>query len=215
MTTIRVLLVDDHAVVRDGLAALLLAQADVQVVGSFGDAEEALRAVAQLQPNVIILDIAMPRLNGIEAARLFHDEYPDAPILVLSMYADTEHVYQALRAGANGYVLKESASSEVVAAVRALHGGVRYMSERIGGWVLEDYLHGRAADGPLEKLSARERQVMRLVVDGRTSAEIAALLNLSPKSIDTYRSRMMTKLSVEDLPALVKFAIRHGVTTVE
>ena len=213
--TIKVLLVDDHAVVRDGLAALLLAQPDLQVVGSFGEAQEALRSVAQLQPNVIILDIAMPRLNGIEAARLFHDESPDAPILMLSMYADTEHVYQALRAGANGYVLKESAASEVVAAVRALHAGGRYMSERIGGWVLEDYLHGRAADDPLEKLSARERQVMQLVVEGRTSAEIAALLNLSPKSVDTYRSRMMTKLAVEDLPALVKFAIRHGITTIE
>ena len=213
--TIRVLLVDDHAVVRDGLAALLHAQPDLQVVGSFGDAHDALRAVTQLQPNIILLDIAMPRLNGIEAARLFHDEYPDAPILMLSMYADTEHVYQALRAGANGYVLKESAASEVVAAVRALNAGGRYMSERIGGWVLEDYLHGRAADDPLEKLSARERQVMQLVVEGRTSAEIAALLNLSPKSIDTYRSRMMTKLAVEDLPALVKFAIRHGITTIE
>lgn len=213
--TIRVLLVDDHAVVRDGLAALLHAQPDLQVVGSFGDAQDALRAVTQLQPNIIVLDIAMPRLNGIEAARQFHDEYPDAPILMLSMYADTEHVYQALRAGANGYVLKESAASEVVAAVRVLHAGGRYMSERIGGWVLEDYLHGRAADDPLEKLSARERQVMQLVVEGRTSAEIAALLNLSPKSIDTYRSRMMTKLAVEDLPALVKFAIRHGITTIE
>ncbi len=213
--TIRVLLIDDHAVVRDGLTALLHAQADIEVVGSFGEARDGLRAAEQLLPSVLILDIAMPRLNGIEAARLFQDRYPEVPILILSMYADTEHVYQALRAGANGYVLKESAASEVVTAVRSLHSGGRYMSERIGGWVLDDYLHGRAGDDPLDRLSARERQVMQQVVEGRTSAEIAALLNLSPKSVDTYRSRMMTKLAVEDLPSLVKFAIRHGVTGIE
>lgn len=213
--TIRVLIIDDHAVVRDGLTALLHAQPDIEVVGSFGEARDGLQAAAQLDPGVVILDIAMPRLNGIEAARLFQEDYPNVSILMLSMYADTEHVYQALRAGANGYVLKESAASEVVTAVRALYSGGRYMSERIGGWVLDDYLHGRAGDDPLDRLSARERQVMQQVVEGRTSAEIAALLNLSPKSVDTYRSRMMSKLSLEDLPSLVKFAIRHGITGVE
>jgi len=212
---IRVLLVDDHAVVRDGLTALLHAHSGIEVVGSFGEGREALLAAARLQPQIAILDIAMLRLNGIETARLFHDEFPEVSLLMLSMYADTEHVNQALRAGASGYVLKESAASEVVAAVRALAAGGRYMSERIGGWVLEDYLNGRAADDPLERLSARERQVMQQVVEGRTSAEIAALLNLSPKSVDTYRSRMMTKLDVEDLPSLVKFAIRHGITNIE
>lgn len=213
--SIRVVLVDDHAVVREGLTALLHAQSGIEVVGSFGEGREALLAAGRLQPQVAILDIAMQRLNGIETARLLHDEYPDISLLMLSMYADTEHVNQALRAGASGYVLKESAASEVVAAVRALAAGGRYMSERIGAWVLEDYLQGRAADDPLERLSARERQVMQQVVEGRTSAEIAALLNLSPKSVDTYRSRMMTKLDVEDLPSLVKFAIRHGITNVE
>ena len=212
---INVLLLDDHAVVRDGLQALLTAQPDIRVIGSFGDARRAVQFAAESPPDVAVLDIAMPGLDGIEAARRIHDQCPDTHVLMLSMHASPEHVYQALRAGASGYVLKESAGGEVVAAVRAVHGGRRYLSEKISPRTLEDYIRERGTDHPLERLSRRELQVLKLIVQGSTSAEVGKLLGLSPKSVDTYRSRMMHKLEIDDLASLVKFAIRHGVTSVE
>ncbi len=211
---ISVLLLDDHAVVRDGLGALLAAQPDVRVAGSFGLAAEALQFVAASPPDVAVLDIALGDMDGIDAARRIHDLCPETHILMLSMHASPEYVYQALRAGASGYVLKESAGEEVVAAVRAVHEGRRFLSEKISARSVEDYLRERGGESPLERLSARERQVMKLIVEGHASGEIAALLGVSPKSVDTYRSRMMTKLGIDDLPGLVKFAIRHGVTSI-
>jgi DNA-binding NarL/FixJ family response regulator len=212
---ISVLLLDDHAVVRDGLQALLAAQADIRVVGSFGDSGRAISFAAESPPDVAVLDIALPGLDGIEAARRIHDLCPDTHILMLSMHASPEHVYQALRAGASGYVLKESAGGEVVAAVRTVHAGRRYLSEKLSPRALDDYIRERGPDHPLERLSRRELQVLKLTVEGNTSNRIGALLGLSPKSIDTYRSRMMNKLELDDLASLVKFAIRHGITSVE
>jgi DNA-binding NarL/FixJ family response regulator len=213
--SIDVLLLDDHAVVRDGLQALLAAQPGIRIVGSFGDAGRAVSFAAEAPPDVAVLDIAMPGLDGIEAARRIHDLCPGTHILMLSMHASPEHVYQALRAGASGYVLKESAGSEVVAAVHAVHAGRRYLSEKISPRVLDDYIRERGPDHPLERLSRRELQVLKLIVEGHTSNEVGGLLGLSPKSIDTYRSRMMSKLGIDDLASLVKFAIRQGVTSVE
>ncbi len=215
LAPIRVILVDDHAIVREGVAYLLEAQADIRVTGSFGDGAEAVRRAAAEPPDVAIVDIAMPGLNGIEVTRQIHDACAGTQVVILSMYASPESVHQALRAGARGYVLKESAGAEVIEAVRAVHRGLRYVSRRIDADALERYIHERGADDPLEMLSTREREVLQLVVEGRTSAEIAAQLGLSPKSVETYRSRMMAKLEIEDLPALVKFAIRHGVTSME
>jgi DNA-binding NarL/FixJ family response regulator len=212
---IDVLLLDDHAVVRDGLRALLAVQPDIRVVGSFDDAAQAVAFASATPPHVAVLDIAMPGLDGVEAAQRIHDCCPDTRILMLSMHASPEHIYQALRAGASGYVLKESAGSEVVAAVRAVHAGRRYLSEKLSPRALEDYMRERDTEHPLERLSRRELQVLKLIVDGATSAEAAALLGLSPKSVDTYRSRTMVKLEIDDLAGLVKFAIRHGVTSLE
>ena len=213
--TIRVLLVDDHAVVREGVGHLLDAQAGMRVIGSFGDGREAVRDAALEHPDVAIVDIAMPGMNGIEVARQIHDACPETRILMLSMHASPEYVHQSFQAGAQGYLLKESAGSEVVNAVRAVSEGKRYLSQRIGGEAIERYLGERAADNPLLRLSARERQVLQFVVEGKSSAEVAELLGLSPKSVESYRSRMLTKLGLEDLPSLVKFAIRHGLTSVE
>ena len=200
--------------VRDGLAALLGAQPDVRVAGSFATATEALRFVAQTPPDVAVLDIALPGLDGIEAAKRIQDQAPETRILMLSMHASAEFVYQALRAGALGYVLKDSAGDEVVTAVRAVYEGRRYLSGKIPERALEEYLSERGPEHPLERLSPRERQVLKLIVEGHTSNEVAALLGVSSKSIDTYRSRLMAKLGIEDMPALVKFAIRHGLTSV-
>jgi DNA-binding NarL/FixJ family response regulator len=212
---INVVLVDDHAVVRDGLRALLESQADLHVAASFGDATTAVRYCVDEHPDVVLLDIALPGLGGIEAAKQIHDQCVGAKILMLSMHSGAEYVHQALRAGANGYVLKESAGAEVIEAVRTVHTGTRFLSRKLSPQAVDAYALQRGPEAPLERLSARERQVLKLVVEGRTSNEIASLLGLSPKSIDTYRSRMMLKLGIDDVPTLVKFAIRHGITSVE
>jgi DNA-binding NarL/FixJ family response regulator len=211
---IRILLLDDHALVREGVSRLLEAQPDMRVVGSFGDAEAALAFAAAEQPELAIVDIAMPQASGIDVARRLREASPDTQLLVLTMHSNPEYVHQALLAGALGYVAKESAGPVLVEAVRAVQAGRRYLSESLGTEALQRYLQGREDADPLGRLSAREREVLRHTVEGCTIAETAQRLGLSPKSVETYRSRLMTKLGIEDLPALVKFAIRHGVTTV-
>jgi DNA-binding NarL/FixJ family response regulator len=206
---IRIVLVDDHALVREGVARLLEEAPDMRVIGSFDDDAVAVRFAARAEPDVAILDVAMPHASGIDVARRLRAVSPRTKLLMLSMHARAEYVRQALWAGANGYVLKESAGEEVVAAVRAIRAGKRYLSAKIRACALDDC----ASEDPLERLSAREMEVLKLVVEGNTSLEVATRLGLSPKSIDTYRSRLMTKLDLEHLPALVKFAIRRGLTS--
>jgi DNA-binding NarL/FixJ family response regulator len=206
---IRIVLIDDHALVRDGVARLLEEAPDLRVVGSFDDDAVAVRFAACAAPDVAVLDIAMPRASGIDVARRLRAASPKTQLVMLSMHARAEYVQQAVWAGANGYVLKEAAGTEVVAAVRAVHAGKRYLSAKIAPRTLGDSEH----EDPLERLSVREMEVLKLVVEGNTSHEMATLLGLSPKSIDTYRSRLMTKLDVEHLPALVKLAIRRGLTS--
>ncbi len=211
---IRILLLDDHEVVREGVSRLLEAQPDMRVVGSFRDGKAALRCAAQEQPDVAILDITMPHESGVEIARQLRAASPDTHVLILSMHSDPEYVRQALEAGALGYVVKDAAGRVLVEAVRAVHGGRRFLSDSVSREALQRYQPSSAEDDPLARLSARERQVLQLVVEGASNAAIAARLGLSPKSVETYRSRMMAKLEIEDLPTLVKFAIRSGITTI-
>jgi DNA-binding NarL/FixJ family response regulator len=216
--TITVLLADDHAVVRDGLRLLLEAQPDLSVIGDAANGREAVRQVARLCPDVVVMDIAMPELNGIEAAREIGEVCPSTQIIILSIHSTTEHVFRALQAGARGYLLKESAGIEVVNAVRAVYAGHRYLSQKISDSLIDDYVRQRQAaeaKSPLARLSPREREVLQLVVEGKSSAEIADTLSLSVKTVETYRTRLMHKLGVSDLPALVKFAIQHGLTSLE
>jgi DNA-binding NarL/FixJ family response regulator len=203
--TISVLVADDHAVMRDGLKAVLEA-AGMRVVAQAADGRAAVRRALETLPDVVLLDIAMPGLNGIEAAAQLREKCPATRIVMLSMHSTSEHVHRALDAGASGYLLKESAAAEIVAAVRSVHAGKQYLSAAVAG------LERRPGASPLARLSARERQVLQLVVEGRSSAEIAATVHLSPKSVDSYRSRLMKKLGVADVPALVKFALLHGLT---
>jgi len=212
---IRVVLADDHAVVRDGLAVLLEAQTDIEVVGAAANGRQAVRLVLELHPDVVVMDIAMPELNGIEATRQIHDAVTSTQVLVLSMHSTTEHIFRALQAGARGYLLKDSAGAEVVDAIRVVHAGRRYLSQKIASTVVDDYISERHRASPLDSLSPRERQILQLVAEGKSSAEAAAMLFLSPKTVDTYRSRMMQKLDIDDLPTLVKFAIQHGVTQLD
>jgi DNA-binding NarL/FixJ family response regulator len=216
--SITVFIADDHAVVRDGLRYLLEAQDDLRVIGDAADGRSAVRQVAQLRPDVAIVDVAMPGLNGIEATRQICQSCPEVRAIILSMHSTSEHVFRALQAGAKGYLLKESAGVEVVSAVRAVYAGHRYLSQKISDQVIESYARLRdtaQAASPLALLTEREREVLQLVVEGNTSAQIAALLSLSRKTVETYRSRLMRKLGIEDVPSLVKFAIQHGLTPLE
>lgn len=213
--TIRILLADDHTIVRDGLRALLETQPGFQVVAGVSNGREAVQAACQLKPDVVVMDIAMPELNGLEAAGQIQRACPHIKIIILSIHATSEHIYQALRAGAMGYLLKESAGNELVEAVRTVAAGKRYLAQRISDTVLEEYLRQRAEahqPSPLESLSAREREVLQLVAEGLSSAQIAERLSLSPRTVETYRARLMNKLNLRDLPAVIRFAIEHGLT---
>lgn len=215
---ITVFLADDHAVVRDGLKLLLESQADMKVVGDAADGRVALQQLGRLRPDVAILDIAMPGLNGIEITGQLKQIAPSTKVVILSMHSTPEHIYRALQAGARGYLLKESAGLEVVKAVRRVHAGRRYLSEAISNQVINGFLrHGKEAaeESPLERLSPREREILQLVVEGKSSAEIAEILFLSAKTVETYRSRLMQKLGIGDIPGLVKFAIQHGLTPIK
>ncbi len=216
--TITVLLADDHAVVRDGLQLLLEAQGDIKVVGDAANGHEAVHQVERLRPDVVVMDIAMPELNGIEATQQIREGCPSAQVVILSMHYTSEHIFRALQAGARGYLLKESAGIEVVNAVRTVQAGHRYLSQKISDKVIDNYVHQREAaetTSPLARLSPRERQVLQLVAEGKSSAEIASVLSLSHKTVETYRSRLMQKLGISDLPSLVKFAIRQGLIPLE
>ncbi len=211
--TVKVLIADDHAVVRDGLRALLEAHPEITVVGDASDGRQAMSQVFSLSPDVVIMDISMPDLNGIEATRQLIERSPQLKIIILSILGTSEHVFRALQAGARGYLLKESAGREVVEAVLAVAEGKRYLSQPIAETLVADYVRQRelaAEKSPLELLSAREREILKLVLEGKSSAEIGKQLFLSAKTVETYRSRMMRKLGVSDLPGLVKFAIQHG-----
>lgn len=213
---ISVFIVDDHAVVRDGLRLFLESQNDINVIGEAANGRQAVRLFSRLKPDVTVIDIHMPEMDGIEAARQICEKMPSARLLMLSMYADAEHIYRAFQSGASGYLLKDCAGTEVTAAVRALHQGRRYISPKITGTLLDGYLYHRQKSkdlSPVDQLTPREYQTLQLVADGKSSAEIGELLNLSPKTIETYRSRLMDKLAVRNLPQLVKFAVRHGITS--
>ncbi|MHB0878002.1 MAG: response regulator [Anaerolineae bacterium] len=213
-----VLLADDHAIISDGLRVILDSQVDMKVVGVAANGNQAVAQVQRLHPDVVVMDISMPVLNGIDAARQITDQSPDTRIIILSVHASSEHVFHALQAGARGYVLKESAATEVVTAVREVRAGRRFLSQKITDLLADDYVRSREsgeARSPLARLSNREREILQLVVEGRSSAEIAKALFLSPKTVDTYRSRLMSKLGIGDLPTLVKFAIQHGLTSLE
>lgn len=209
--TIRVLIADDHAIMREGLAALLSGSPDLVVVGEAGNGFDAVDQSIKLKPSVVILDIAMPGMNGIDAAALIRARNANTQIIMLSMHSSIEHLSRAFQAGAMGYVLKDSASSEILAAICSVAVGRRYVSRSMCH--LEEELRQRPGTStPLQTLSLRERHVMQLVVEGMSSAEIARRLCLSPKSVDTYRSRVMKKLGVGSVPALVKFVVANGLT---
>ena len=206
-----VFVADDHAIVRDGLVSLLRANAGFEIVGTADNGREAVAQVLRLAPRVVVMDISMPDLSGIDAARQMRAALPDIAIVILTMHSGAQYVFEALEAGVRGYLLKESASIEIVDAVRAMEQGRRYLSRKVAE-IVADGIGERAGNMALDSLSKREREVLQLVVDGYSSTRIGALLHLSPKTIDSYRSRLMHKLHVNQLAGLVKFAVQHGLT---
>jgi len=219
MSRIRVLLVDDHAVLRDGLRLYLSTQPDIEVVGEAADGAEALTKVAVLRPDVALMDVAMPRLNGIEATLRIRREWPDCRVLILTQHKRKEYVQRLLQAGAAGYVLKKAGGSEVAAAIRAVQQGHIHLDAEVADLVVEDYVErlGQRDAHPqhaYDLLTDREREVLALVADGRTTREIADLLVVSTKTIDAHRAAISHKLGLHSQAELVKYAIREGLTEV-
>jgi DNA-binding NarL/FixJ family response regulator len=215
--TITILLADDHPVVRAGLRLIIEVQPDLKVISEVDNGWDAVQQADKRCPDIVIMDIAMPRLNGVEATKQIRTLCPSTNMIILSMHASAKHIFRALKAGAKGYLLKGSASNEVVEAIRTVQIGKRYLSEKISEEIrgeLTRYSLDKIED-PLDRLSSREREVLQLVVEGKSSPEIAIQLNLSVKTVETYRYRTMQKLNLSDLPSLVKFAIQHGLTSLE
>ena len=210
----KILVADDHAVVREGLRQLLNSQPDMEVVGEAEDGREALEKAKSLRPDVTILDIAMPRLSGLEAVRLIKEAVPDTGIVVLSMHKKEAYVHQVLASGALAYVLKASPSSDVLQGIRAVHRGEYFLSSQIRAEVISTYLESRREKPSVrgyDLLSDREQQVFRLIVEGNSTHDIAEVLCISPKTVEKHRSNVMKKLGIRDLVALVKYAVNIGV----
>jgi DNA-binding NarL/FixJ family response regulator len=205
---IRILLADDHSLVRQGFSMILEAQADMQIVGQAGNGREAVDLAAKLRPDVVVMDVAMPELNGIEATRRIIEASPRIRVLALSMHKDSVYVREVLRAGARGYLLKDSGDADLVAAVRAVAQGDGYLSPRVSDSVLSDYR--RHVTDPLDLLSSREREVLQMIAEGKTNKEIANSLNLSVYTVEAHRGRIMEKLNLHSTSELVRFALRSG-----
>ena len=200
---------------RDGLRAILEREGGIEVVATASNGRETVLEARRLNPDIVLMDIVMPELSGIEAAAQIRDHCESTRVIILSMHSTVEHIFRALQAGAMGYLLKGSAGSEVVEAVRAVRAGRRYLTRKVSDVVVDGYVREHRASSPLESLSPREREVMLLVVEGRSSREIADALHLSPKTVETHRSRLMEKLGVENVIGLVKFAVQHGLAKPE
>ncbi len=215
--SIRILLADDHQLFREGLRALLEKEADIDVVGQSQDGRSAVEQAGELKPDVIVMDISMPDLNGIEATRQIVHRTPGTKILALSMHSDRRFVEGMLKAGAHGYLVKDCANEQFVRAIREVADGRTYLSPAVAGQVVEAYVHGgRAEQGPLSGLlTGREREVLQLVAEGLRTKEIANRLHISPKTAETHRQQVMNKLNIHSVADLTKFAVREGLTSLE
>ena len=214
MTPIRVLLADDHTLIRAGLRMVVVSQPDFTVVGEASDGREAVALAAQLKPNVVVMDIGMPSLNGIEACRQIHDSLLGTQVIMLSMHSDEGYVLRALKAGAKGYMLKDSAEADLASAIRAVTAGKSFFSPAVSKILLEDYmrkLKRTGAEDSFDLLSPREREVLQLVAEGKSSKEVANLLSLSVYTVETHRAKVMQKLNLHNIPELILYAVRKGV----
>ncbi len=213
---IRILLADDHTVMRNGLRLLLERQPNLEVVGEASDGRETVRLAESVAPDVVVLDIAMPNLNGIEAARQITASRPEAAIVILSMHSDESYVIRALKAGARAYLLKDSAEGDLIAAIHAISEGKSFFSPAISRILVEDYmrqLEQKHVEDTYELLTAREREILQLLAEGKTNKEVAAVLNLSVYTVETHRTHILQKLNLHNVPELILYAVRKGIIT--
>ena len=214
MNPVRILLADDHTVMRNGLRLLLERQPHLQVVGEAADGRQAVALSDSVNPDVVIMDIAMPNMNGIEATRQIVNHHPRTAVAILSMHSDESYVIRALKAGARAYLLKDSAEADLLAAVRALTEGKSFFSPAIGRILVEDYmrqLESRGAEDTYDLLTNREREILQLLAEGRTNKEAANMLNLSLYTVETHRAHILQKLNLHSVPELILYAVRKGI----
>jgi len=217
MPKIRVLVVDDHTIVRDGICALLRLAGDIEVVGEAANGREALEMVRKLMPDVMLIDIAMPNMNGLEATRHIRKEFPRVKVLVLTQYDDKEHVFWAIEAGASGFISKTAASSELVSGIRSVYRGDSFLSPSAARILVEDYQQEasiRKEQDPYKQLTDREREILKLLAEGYTTRKIADMLVISVKTVEGHKTNLMSKLDIHNRTDLVKYALRKGIITI-
>jgi two-component system, NarL family, response regulator NreC len=214
MRKTRILLADDHKLMRSGLKALIEQQPDLTVVGEADDGRQAVTLAASLKPDLLVMDIGMPNLNGIEAAHQITQANPATAIVILSMHSDESYVLRALKAGAKGYLLKDSAESDLIRAVHAVAGGKSFFSPAVSKVLLDDYvrkLQRSGAEDAYDLLTPREREILQLIAEGKSNKDVANLLNLSVYTVETHRSNIMEKLNLRGVPELILYAVRKGI----
>jgi len=217
MGKIKVLVADDHTILRQGIKALLDNQEGIEVIGEAKDGREALAIIEETLPDVILMDIAMPGLNGLEATRRIKKKFPRMKVLVLTMYTNEEYIFQILNAGANGYLVKETAFQDLISAIKAVYKNEAFMSPSISKKVINSYIKKAQDDEEqtCEILTTREREILQLIAEGHSSKKIAELLFISPKTVETHRTHIMDKLNIHNRTGLIKYAIRKGMVDVD
>ncbi len=213
---LRILLADDHALVRAGLRSLLEDVSGIDVVAEASDGMEAVRLTGQHQPDLVLMDVAMKNANGLEATAQIRKQYPSVRVLILSMYTNEDYVVQALRAGASGYLVKDSAPMELELAINAVKAGDTYLSPPVSRQVVESYMLRVGSDAsPLDALTSRQREILQLIAEGKSTKEMAYMLNVSIKTVETHRAQIMQRLNVRDIPGLVRYAIKAGLVNLD
>lgn len=215
MKQIELLIADDHTLLRDGMRALLESTERIKVLAEANDGIEVMELLKKHQPDIVLMDIGMPRMNGLDATKLITQNYSDTRVLILSMHANEEYALRALRAGAAGYILKEARKQELLHAIETVASGGTYLSPKVSQHVIENYVQSVGANkSPLEKLTPRQRETLKLIAEGRSNREIASMLDLSIKTVETHRTQLMERLDIHDVAGLVRFAIKSGLATV-
>jgi DNA-binding NarL/FixJ family response regulator len=212
---IELLIADDHTLLRDGMRALLESTERIKVVAEANDGIEVMELLKKHQPDIVLMDIGMPRMNGLDATKLITQNYSETRVLILSMHANEEYALRALRAGAAGYILKEARKQELLHAIETVAAGGTYLTPKVSRHVIDNYVQSVGSNkSPLEKLTPRQRETLKLIAEGRSNKEIASMLDLSIKTVETHRTQLMERLDIHDVAGLVRFAIKSGLTTV-
>jgi two-component system response regulator NreC len=213
---IKVIIADDHAMVRQGFMVLLNAQPDMEVVGEAADGNEMVELAANLRPDVVLADISMPNLNGIEATKIIHQRYPDMPVVIITIHTSSSYVIRALRNGARGYVVKNDGFQNVIQAIKTVSQGQRYLSNQVSEQIIDAVISGTSMDFNLdERISIREREILQLIAEGNTNSQIAKKLVISARTVETHRTNLMRKLELSSQIDILRYAIQHGIIHLE